>query len=83
MKKVLTIVLVVALIASLAVVFAACNITITIPSEIELPEYDIEAPDYSSLQIPANFKSAGGKFKIIGFFTPIAKASLFIKSSQV
>ncbi len=58
MKKVLAIVLCVALLATLSAVLFACNPTDDNGlNELTLPAYDgIEAPDYSTLNIPADFK---------------------------
>lgn len=56
MKKVLTLVLVVAVIATLGITLFACN-GLGNKNEIELPDYEgIVAEDYSSLTIPADFK---------------------------
>ena len=58
MKKVLAIVLCVALLATLSAVLFACNPTDDNGlNELTLPAFDgIEAPDYSTLNIPADFK---------------------------
>ena len=55
MKKVFALLLVLALIVTCCVAFAACNKK-TGPQEIELPGYDVEEPDYSTLTIPSDFK---------------------------
>ena len=55
MKKVFALLLVLALIVTCCVAFAACNKKAA-PQEIELPGYDVEEPDYSTLTIPADFK---------------------------
>lgn len=56
-KKVLALVLCLALVTALVIGLVACNNNrdddVVI---VKLPSYDIEAPDYSNLQIPANFK---------------------------
>lgn len=54
MKRVLTIVLAIAIIAVCAISLVACNNNDA--EEITLPAYQIDAPDYSSLVIPSTFK---------------------------
>ena len=56
MKKVLALVLVLALVVTCCVAFAACNKKNAGPQEVVLPDYDVEEPDYSSLVIPESFK---------------------------
>lgn len=56
MKKVLAIVLVVAVVAALCACFVACSGNDGDLNELTLPAYEVEAPDYSQLTIPASFK---------------------------
>ncbi len=56
-KKVIAIVLAIALIAAITVGLVACNKKANNgPQEVELPGYNVVEPDYSDLQFPADFK---------------------------
>lgn len=56
MKKVLAVLLVVAIAAAICVSVVACGDRDNKVNELELPAYDVESPDYSKLQIPSTFK---------------------------
>lgn len=56
MKKVLAVLLVVAIAAAICVSVVACGDRDNKVNELELPAYDVESPDYSDLKIPADFK---------------------------
>lgn len=56
MKKILAVLLVVAIAAALCVSVVACGDRDNKVNELELPAYDVESPDYSKLQIPSTFK---------------------------
>lgn len=55
MKRVLTIVLAIAVVAVCAISLVACGGDDNV-NEITLPAYEIDSPDYSALEIPSNFK---------------------------
>lgn len=56
-KKVIAIVLALALVAAIAVGLVACNKNNnSAPQEVEMPAYNVVEPDYSDLQFPADFK---------------------------
>ena len=55
-KKVIAIVLAIALIAALVVGLVACGKKDNTPKEVELPGYNVQEPDYSDLTFDANFK---------------------------
>ncbi len=56
MKKVLAVLLVVAIAAAICVSVVACGDRDNKVNELELPAYDVESPDYFKLQIPSTFK---------------------------
>ena len=51
-KKVIAIVLAIALIAALVVGLVACGKKDNTPKEVELPGYNVQEPDYSDLVFP-------------------------------
>ena len=55
-KKVIAIVLAIALIAALVVGLVACGKKNNGPQEVELPGYNVQEPDYSDLVFPNDFK---------------------------
>ena len=56
-KKIIAIVLALALVAAIAVGLVACNKNDnSAPQEVEMPAYNVVEPDYSDLQFPADFK---------------------------
>ena len=55
-KKVIAIVLAIALIAALVVGLVACGKKDNTPKEVELPGYNVQEPDYSDLVFPSDFK---------------------------
>ena len=55
-KKVIAIVLAIALIAALVVGLVACGKKDNSPKEVELPGYNVQEPDYSDLVFPNDFK---------------------------
>ena len=55
-KKVIAIVLAIAIVAAIAVGLVACNKKNNGPQEVELPGYNVVEPDYSDLQFSADFK---------------------------
>ena len=55
-KKVIAIVLAIALIAALVVGLVACGKRDNAKKEVELPGYDVQEPDYSDLVFPNDFK---------------------------